>query len=98
MAAKLDRTPLARSDYPAMTTSETGPSGAGTEQPAAAATPDAAAHSLRILEALLFAAAVPLEARQLAAELPAGADISALLNQLQATYACLLYTSDAADE
>ena len=86
MAAKLDRTPPGRPHYPAMT-----PPGTGTVQPPAAALPDPttefAAQSLRILEALLFAAAGPLEARQLATELPAGADVPALLNQLQAAYA-----------
>ena len=42
---------------------------------------------LRILEALLFAAAEPLEARQLAAELPPGADVPELLAKLKADYA-----------
>lgn len=51
------------------------------------AAPDADAHALRILEALLFAAAAPLEARQLALELPAGAEVDALLVRLQADYA-----------
>ena len=42
---------------------------------------------LRILEALLFAASEPLGASQLAAELPAGADVPALLAELSGLYA-----------
>jgi segregation and condensation protein B len=44
-------------------------------------------HHLRILEALLFAAAEPLSAEQLGAALPEGADLPALLADLQANYA-----------
>jgi segregation and condensation protein B len=44
-------------------------------------------HHLRIVEALLFAAAEPLSAEQLSAALPDGADILALLADLQANYA-----------
>ncbi len=42
---------------------------------------------LRILEALLFAAEAPLDEKVLAARLPQGADVRALLNQLQEDYA-----------
>src|ERR1700723_1014202 len=42
---------------------------------------------LRILEALLFAADEPLDEKILAARLPAGADVCALLLQLQQEYA-----------
>lgn len=45
------------------------------------------AEELRILEALLFAAAAPLDEKDLAPRLPAGADIRALLMQLQRDYA-----------
>ena len=45
------------------------------------------AEELRILEALLFAADEPLDEKALAARLPAGADVRALLNQLQKEYA-----------
>ena len=44
------------------------------------------AEELRILEALLFAAAAPLGEKELAARLPAGADVAALLKQLQKDY------------
>ena len=57
----------------------------------AAQTPPAAlpatAENLRILEALLFAAAEPLDARQLASELRSGADVVALLAALKDDYA-----------
>ena len=53
--------------------------------------PDHAAQSraeeLRILEALLFAASAPLDEKILAARLPAGIDVRALLQQLQREYA-----------
>ncbi len=53
--------------------------------------PDMAAEArpeeLRLLEALLFAAAEPLEEKALAKRLPEGADIHALLRQLQMEYA-----------
>jgi segregation and condensation protein B len=45
------------------------------------------AEELRILEALLFAAAAPLDEKDLASRLPAGVDIRALLTQLQRDYA-----------
>jgi segregation and condensation protein B len=45
------------------------------------------AEELRILEALLFAAEEPLDEKTLAARLPAGVDLRALLAQLQEDYA-----------
>jgi segregation and condensation protein B len=45
------------------------------------------AEELRILEALLFAAEEPLDEKALAARLPAGIDVRALLAQLQQEYA-----------
>jgi segregation and condensation protein B len=45
------------------------------------------AEELRILEALLFAAEEPLDEKVLAARLPAGVDVRALLMRLQADYA-----------
>jgi segregation and condensation protein B len=45
------------------------------------------AEELRILEALLFAADEPLDEKVLAARLPAGVDVRALLLRLQADYA-----------
>jgi segregation and condensation protein B len=45
------------------------------------------AEELRILEALLFAAEEPLDEKALAARLPAGVDVRALLMRLQADYA-----------
>jgi segregation and condensation protein B len=45
------------------------------------------AEELRILEALLFAAEEPLDEKVLAARLPAGVDVRALLARLQADYA-----------
>jgi segregation and condensation protein B len=45
------------------------------------------AEELRILEALLFAAEAPLDEKALAARLPAGIDVHALLQQLQREYA-----------
>jgi len=45
------------------------------------------AEELRILEALLFAADEPLDEKTLAARLPAGIDLPALLAQLQKEYA-----------
>jgi segregation and condensation protein B len=44
------------------------------------------AEELRILEALLFAAEAPLDEKALAKRLPAGADVRALLMQLQKDY------------
>lgn len=43
--------------------------------------------NLRLLEAVLFAAAEPLGERRLAARLPEGADVKALLKELQDQYA-----------
>ncbi|MGB7039263.1 MAG: SMC-Scp complex subunit ScpB [Xanthobacteraceae bacterium] len=45
------------------------------------------AEQLRILEALLFAAEAPLDEKVLAARLPNGVDVKALLTQLQQDYA-----------
>ncbi len=45
------------------------------------------AEELRILEALLFAAEAPLDEKILAGRLPAGADVRALLTELQKEYA-----------
>jgi segregation and condensation protein B len=45
------------------------------------------AEELRILEALLFAAEEPMDEKTLAARLPAGLDVRALLAQLQQEYA-----------
>ena len=45
------------------------------------------AEELRILEALLFAAEAPLDEKILARRLPAGADVRALLTELQKEYA-----------
>jgi segregation and condensation protein B len=45
------------------------------------------AEELRILEALLFAAEAPLDEKALASRLPAGADVRAVLMQLQQEYA-----------
>jgi len=45
------------------------------------------AEELRILEALLFAAAAPLDEKALASRLPAGTDVYPLLQQLQREYA-----------
>jgi segregation and condensation protein B len=53
------------------------------EQPAAAARPE----ELRLLEAMLFASAEPLDETTLAARLPAGADLRAALARLQEEYA-----------
>jgi segregation and condensation protein B len=44
------------------------------------------AEHLRMLEALLFAAEEPLDAKALATSLPEGADVAALLEQLQSEY------------
>lgn len=53
------------------------------EAPATAARPE----EMRLLEALLFAAAEPLDERTLAKKLPEGVDVKAALAQLQADYA-----------
>jgi len=44
------------------------------------------AQQLRLIEALLFASAVPLDAATIAERLPAGADIAALVAELQGEY------------
>src|SRR5271154_597667 len=49
--------------------------------------PQERAEELRILEALLFAAEAPLDEKALAARLPGGVDVRALLMQLQEEYA-----------
>jgi segregation and condensation protein B len=49
--------------------------------------PEERAENLRILEALLFAADEPLDEKALAARLPAGVDMRALLQQLREDYA-----------
>jgi segregation and condensation protein B len=49
-------------------------------------TPELDVAHLRIVEALLFAASAPLDAQALAAALPAGADVVALLTELQRHY------------
>jgi segregation and condensation protein B len=55
------------------------------EQPDAAN--DTRPEELRLLEALLFASAEPLDAKTLGARLPEGIDVPAALRQLQAEYA-----------
>ncbi len=49
--------------------------------------PVARPEELRLLEALLFASAEPLDERMLAKKMPDGVDVKAALNQLQADYA-----------
>ncbi|MFV2092284.1 MAG: SMC-Scp complex subunit ScpB [Hyphomicrobiales bacterium] len=49
--------------------------------------PEQSHEHLRILEAVLFAAAEPLDPASLTARLPAGADFATLIAQLQAAYA-----------
>ena len=44
-------------------------------------------YSLRMVEALLFAAEVPLSAEEIAGRLPQGTDVAGLLRELQALYA-----------
>lgn len=51
-----------------------------------AAAEDDAAEQLRMLEALLFAAAEPLDEGTIAAKLPKGAEVAALLDELQERY------------
>jgi segregation and condensation protein B len=48
---------------------------------------EARPEALRLLEALLFASAEPLDEKTLAGRLPDGADVAALLEQLQTDYA-----------
>ena len=49
--------------------------------------PDGDKLGLRMLEAMLFASASPLEEKELAARLPAGVDVADLLGRLQTSYA-----------
>ncbi len=49
--------------------------------------PEAQAHALRIVEAVLFASAVPLSRDELAKQCPAAADVGSVLSQLQEAYA-----------
>jgi segregation and condensation protein B len=49
--------------------------------------PESQRMHLRMLEALLFAAAEPLSEAELAARMPEGVDLAALLRELQAAYA-----------
>lgn len=58
---------------------------AASEEPTYAV--EARPEELRLLEALLFAAAEPLDEKTLAARLPDGVDVGALLRRLQADYA-----------
>ncbi|MGA9795443.1 MAG: SMC-Scp complex subunit ScpB [Rhizomicrobium sp.] len=55
-------------------------------QDVAAQHPELHAEHLRMAEALLFAAGEPLDAKSLATSLPEGADLSAILAELQAIY------------
>lgn len=48
--------------------------------------PERAGEHLRMVEALLFAASEPLEEKALTATLPEGADLKAILSELQAIY------------
>lgn len=48
--------------------------------------PERAGEHLRMVEALLFAASEPLEEKALTATLPEGADLNAILSELQAIY------------
>ena len=48
---------------------------------------EARPEELRLLEALLFAAAEPLDEKTLGGRLPSGADVRGLLRQLQIEYA-----------
>src|SRR5207248_1335305 len=50
-------------------------------------TPEKRAEELRLLEAMLFASAVPLDEKELAARLPQGIDVRAALVRLQQDYA-----------
>jgi segregation and condensation protein B len=50
-------------------------------------TQEVRAEEVRILEALLFAAATPLDEKTLASRLPAGTDVRSVLQQLQREYA-----------
>ena len=49
-------------------------------------TPQARAEELRLLEAMLFASAEPLDEKSLAARLPQGVDVAAALQRLQQEY------------
>jgi segregation and condensation protein B len=54
---------------------------------APAVSPEAERENLRMVEALLFAAAEPLAAEEIAGRLPEGADVPGLLSELKETYA-----------
>jgi len=54
---------------------------------ASSQTPEDRRQALRMVEALLFAAAEPLSADDLAARLPQGSDVAGLLRELQEAYA-----------
>ena len=54
--------------------------------PVSEGVPQARAEELRLLEALLFASAEPLDEKSLAARLPQGADVHAALVRLQQEY------------
>lgn len=54
---------------------------------AEAQSPEERRQALRMVEALLFAAAEPLAADDLAGRLPSGADVTGILRELQAVYA-----------
>ena len=54
---------------------------------ASSQTPEERRQALRMVEALLFAAAEPLSADDLAARLPQGSDVAGLLRELQEAYA-----------
>jgi len=54
---------------------------------AAGQSPDDRRHSLRMVEALVFASSEPLSAEEIAGRLPPGTDVAGLLAELQALYA-----------
>jgi segregation and condensation protein B len=57
------------------------------QEPIEDVTPAAEPEALRIAEALVFAAAEPLDEATIAARLPEGSDVSAVMAELQRTYA-----------
>ena len=64
-----------------------GPGGAEPGDDAAGFDPEAMAHAVRVVEALLFAGGIPLSTEALAGHLPPGTDVQAVLRHLEATYA-----------
>jgi len=54
---------------------------------AADLSPEERRHSLRMVEALVFASAEPVSAEEIASRLPEGTDVAGLLRELQALYA-----------